>query len=115
VIDRPGDVAVSSDGASAWVSGFTVDGTAAIFSVSLANGAATPMVSGAPLMDPAQLDESADGTMLYVSDSLAGGGGRADGVRLVHLGLVADRAVFPASTPTSRAGCRSTTTGRRST
>lgn len=76
-IDRPGDVTLAEGGSSAYVSGFTAAGAPAIFSVDLGSGAATVAVQGSPLVDPLQLDQSDDGTILYVLDSMAADGQRS--------------------------------------
>jgi DNA-binding beta-propeller fold protein YncE len=76
-IDRPGDVTLGHGGSTVYVSGFTSEGQPAVFSVDLGTGAASVAVQGAPLVDPTQLDQTEDGTKLYVLDSLAADGHRA--------------------------------------
>lgn len=72
VIDLPGDVAPAHGGAGLYVSGFTSDGTPAIFAVS--GGSSTVVVSGGQLVDPTAISISPDGAWMFVVDSLAADG-----------------------------------------
>ena len=74
VIDLPGDVTPAHGGTNVFVSGFTADGDAAIFSVVVSTGAVSVEFTGAPLVEPLALDANEDGTRLYVLDALAGSG-----------------------------------------
>lgn len=89
-IDRPGDVTLAHGGSTAYVSGFTAAGQPAVFSVDLGTGAANVAVEGAPLVDPTQLDQTEDGTMLYVLDSLAADGQRAHVITFTTPGFADD-------------------------
>ena len=72
VIDLPGDVTPAHGGSGLYVSGFTADGTAAIFALS--GGAATVATSGGGLADPTAISVSPDGSWMFVIDSLAADG-----------------------------------------
>lgn len=72
-IDMPGDVAVGHGGTFLYVTGFTSGGEAALFTVSDA-GAVSPVVTSGNLVDPMAIAVHPDGSMVYVEDSLAGGG-----------------------------------------
>lgn len=90
VIDLPGDVAFAPDG-MVYVSGFTLEGMPAVFSLDLDTGRIVPEIVGEPLVDPLQLDVSPDGSTLYVVDGLAGRGQRAALLAFTLPGLVASR------------------------
>jgi DNA-binding beta-propeller fold protein YncE len=70
----PGDVTMSSDGSTLYVTGLNASGDAAIFSIDAGTGAVAEVFSGDPLVDPAALDLSPDDATLYVVDSLAADG-----------------------------------------
>jgi DNA-binding beta-propeller fold protein YncE len=76
-IDRPGDVLADPSGAALWVSGFTADGEAAIFSMGTSASTPTAELTGSGLSDPTQLAVLSDGSALFVLDSLGTGGGKA--------------------------------------
>lgn len=76
-IDMPGDIAISADGATWYISGLNVGGQPAIFSADSGTGTVSEVFTGEPLVDPLALDVSPDGTTLYVLDSLASNGSGA--------------------------------------